>query len=451
MKIPCVERLPFLVSGLSFLQTAFTRIQFDNLTLIATALVLGAEFSLTEVHRMSLKEKAISTLSYFLSDAKFSTDEIQHLYVLQVLHRYKIKKGYFIIDDTMMHHSNFCKWIHGVFILFDHAFKTNLKAICLTVLYYSDGADAKAALTFRIYYQQDSKMPWANDKKLVCKKKYDLAAEMLEWVLEKGYPRCMVLADSWYCSDAFIKHLKRLKLNYVLEIKHSLNVRVACEEPKLTPTGRLAKKQYNLQKLANFFTSVSKITLCGLAADKKTEKASKVLYNTKIITARMNAISGKHRIVESFDPIAKTTKYLLTDQLTWETSKIITVYSYRWVIEEFFRNAKQLLDMEGATVRSEQGVTVTLCLVFCVDFLLHLENCESTAKELSRESQTIPSIVRRFQYENLKAFVKKIQTDENFVSKWLKVEKKFIHRNRKKRKPLISLNGYPDLQLVQTT
>jgi len=448
MKIPCIERLPFLVSGLSFLQTAFTRIQFDNLTLIATALVLGSKFSLTEIHRMWLKEKAISTLSYFLSDAKLSTDEMQHLYALQVRHRYKIKKGYFIIDDTMMHHSNFCKWIHGVFILFDHALKTNLKAMCVVVLYYSDGACAKAALTFRIYYQEGSKMPWARNKKFVCKKKYDLAAEMLEWALEKGYPKCTVLADSWFGSDPFIKHLKRLKFNYVLEIKSNLNIRVACKEPKLTPTGRLAKNQYDLQDLVKFFTSASTVTLCGFAADKKAGKSLKVLYHTKITTGRLNAISGKHRIVESFDPIAKTTKYFLTDQLTWEASKIITVYSYRWVIEEFFRNAKQLLDMEGATVRSEQGVTVTLCLVFCIDFLLHLENCESTAKELSRESQTIPSIVRRLQYENLKAFVKKIQTDKNFISNWLDVEKEFIHRKRKKRKILVSINEEPDLQLA---
>ena len=35
---------------------------------------------------------------------------------------------------------------------------------------------------------------------------------------------------------------------------------------------------------------------------------------------------------------------------------MIKSYSFRWVIEEFFRNAKQLSDMEGATIRSEQGV-----------------------------------------------------------------------------------------------
>ncbi len=32
MKIPCAERLPFVVSGLAFLQPALTNSQFYNLT-----------------------------------------------------------------------------------------------------------------------------------------------------------------------------------------------------------------------------------------------------------------------------------------------------------------------------------------------------------------------------------------------------------------------------------
>ena len=46
----------------------------------------------------------------------------------------------------------------------------------------------------------------------------------------------------------------------------------------------------------------------------------------------------------------------------------------QWRIEEFFRNAKQLTDMEGATIRSEQGVTLALYLVSWIDSLLHYEN-----------------------------------------------------------------------------
>ena len=88
---------------------------------------------------MLLKEKAVSTLSYLFSDTKICTVEMQRLYLLQTLNTYKISHGYFIIDDTMKHHTKIWKWIHGVFILFDHALGSNLKATCIVFLYYSDG------------------------------------------------------------------------------------------------------------------------------------------------------------------------------------------------------------------------------------------------------------------------------------------------------------------------
>lgn len=438
MKIPCVERLPFIVSGLAFLQPALTNSQFYNLTLIATALVLGSKFYLSEINRMWLEEKCVSTLSHFISHAKFSTDEMQHLYALQVMHLYKIKNGYFIIDDTMQHHTNYCKWIHGVFVLFDHVLKTNLKAICIVVLYYSDGVLIKFPLKHEIYYKDTNNMPWQQGKQYVCIPKYDLAIKMLEWAINNGFPHCIVLADSWFGIGPFIKELKRLNLGYVVEIKDTYTVRIPCKKPKLTPKGKLAKNQYDLITLPNVFKNILTYTKCGFAANKEKGKKEKTIYHTKIITGRLNSIAGKHRIVQSIDPAKQTTKYFLTDQLTWQATKILTVYSYRWVIEEFFRNAKQLTDMEGATIRSEQGVTLALCLVSWIDFLFHFENyTRSTAGELSKESLTIPSIVRQAQYENMEAFIERVRNDEDFVNRWCEVEKKHISRKRKGRKELI--------------
>ncbi len=139
MIIPCARQLPFLINGLSFLQTTITNAQFNNLILIGTALILGAKFNLSEINRMWLKEKAVSTLSEFLSDAKFSTYEMQQLYFMRLFKMYKIKRGYFIIDDTIKHHTKFCKFIHGVSVIFDHACGANLKATCIVFLYWNDG------------------------------------------------------------------------------------------------------------------------------------------------------------------------------------------------------------------------------------------------------------------------------------------------------------------------
>ncbi len=440
MNIPCVTRLAWVVTGLVFVQPALTAIQYENLTMIATALLLGSGFNLSAISRMWLKEKCVSTLSYFFSDAKIDTREVQTRYAKHALKVYNVVTGYFIIDDTLNHHTRLCKWIHGVCVLFDHVVHSTLKAVCIVVLYYSDGVLIKFPICFRIYYQEEgTRLPWQRGKSWEHKKKYLLASEMLEWALDLGFPGCLVLADSWYGIGPFVKELKRLKLSYVLEIRSSYTVKTPCTTPKLTPTGRLAKHQVDELSLSTFFTRISTVTRCGFERDLETGQERYILYHLKIATVRLKSIPGKHRLVESVDPTTHSTKYLLTNELTWEATKIVSAYSCRWVIEEFFRNAKQLIDMEGAMLRSEQGVTLALCLVFWLDFLLHRENAtHGTAGELSQESLTIPSIVRQAQYTNLEAFVEKIQQDEEFVKTWLEVEKGYIKKLRKPRKELIA-------------
>ena len=237
-----------------------------------------------------------------------------------------------------------------------------------------------------------------------------------------------------------MKELKRLKLGYVVEITTKNTVRTACTTPRLTPTGRLAKKQYDLMPLGDYFKTISTVVACGFERDLETGKPAKVLYQAKVSTIRLNAFPGKHRLVESCDPATQTRKYFLTNQLHWDATKMLTVYSYRWVIEEFFRNAKQLTGLEGAMLRSEQGVTVTLCLVFWLDFLLHRVNhARGTAGTLSQEPLTIPAIVRQAQYSNLEAIIENIHHDKTFVQKWLEVAKENSDRIRKPRKELISL------------
>ena len=191
--------------------------------------------------------------------------------------------------------------------------------------------------------------------------------------------------------DVFlIKELTRLKLDYVVEIKSDRNIKIPCTEPKLTPSGNLAKNQYELLHLPAFFTSIAVFVQCGFAQDIETGKEEKVLYHLKIATTRLNAFPGKYRVVESVDPTKQTIKYFLTNQLSWNATKIVSVYSERWVIEEFFRNAKQLLDMDGVMIRSEQGITVALCLVD-ISLALHVLQLgievvpQPIAQEIERE------------------------------------------------------------------
>ena len=61
----------------------------------------------------------------------------------------------------------------------------------------------------------------------------------------------------------------------------------------------------------------------------------------------------------------------------------------------------------------------------------------SAAGDLTKEPLTVPSMVRRAKYENLEAFLKRIDEDKNFVGRWISVEKKKLDRKRKERSELV--------------
>ena len=125
-------------------------------------------------------------------------------------------------------------------------------------------------------------MAWQLGKSRECKTKYTLAIEMLDWALQIGFPKCTVLADSWFGIGPFIKELSRLGLSYVVEIKKSYNVKTPCKELKLTPTGKKAKNQLDLIGLPQYFKDISSVAKCGFCADSQSGKKEKVLYHTGV-------------------------------------------------------------------------------------------------------------------------------------------------------------------------
>ena len=66
---------------------------------------------------------------------------------------------------------------------------------------------------------------------------------------------------------------------------------------------------------------------------------------------------------------------------------MVTEYAHRWTIEEFFKDVKELADVEGACVRSEDAVERSLLLAFWVDSLLHIQ---ATSSDTLDQVQSLP-------------------------------------------------------------
>lgn len=443
MMVPIPQLLVFIQSGFHFLSAELSALQLENLMMIGNGLLLGSKFNLSEIHRLWLKKKSVNAFSHFLSHAKIRFKALASLYHQMLLETYSdhLKGGRFIIDDTMEHHSKLCQYIHGVFTHFDHGLGTHLKAKCLVILYYQEAGIVKFPIGWRIYYKDGSKS------------KNELALELIEAALVRGFPGSVVLADSWYCVAPFIQGLRGLKaklnlphpLIYVMELKPNLTIEepLTAEEFIIERQKKKKAKFYRKVKVEGYFQrNISEWTQVGFGVDLESGKRERTLYKIRRAVAKIHVFPGKHVIVRSFDVEKKTTKYLITNELTWEGAKVIHEYCQRWVIEEFFRNAKQLLDMEGACIRSEQGVAIALFLVTLLDALLHLEVFRRASENPQTDPLTVQSIIRLQQIANIQNFIEVIQDEEQrdeFLEKWVSQLEEDAIRHRRKRYELVEL------------
>ena len=190
--VPCIKFLSIVEEGLQFLRGVMTDLQLNNLMMIATAVILHSKFNLTGASRSWLKEKTANAFSHCLMKAKFNFEEAAHAYWRMLQASYELSGGRFIIDDTLERHTKLCRFIHGVCKHRDHVFATNISAVCLVFLYYSQDGWIKFPIGWRIYIKGGDKT------------KNDLAIEMIEQALGRGFPCGVVLADSWYCVSPFI-------------------------------------------------------------------------------------------------------------------------------------------------------------------------------------------------------------------------------------------------------
>lgn len=314
MQLPNVDILDMIRQGFQFLEGVVTDLQLNNLQMIATAIILNCRFNLSMVSRTWLKEKSVNAFSHCLMYAKFNLDEGLRALARMQQSEHELIDGRFIIDDTMEHHSKFCKFIYGVMKHWDHVFNTNLKGICIVFLYYSQGEFIKFPIGWKIYLKEKGKT------------KNDLALELIEEGLERGFPCGVVLTDSWFCVRPFVLALQKLGLRYILDIKTNATIRVPVKKVFEKRRGRKRTKWYVTEKIVPYMKRVRKKREIGFVGDLESGQKEKNLYTIKERVCIINALPGKHKVVYSYDPKKKTGKYLITNELTWEGLKVVKEY-----------------------------------------------------------------------------------------------------------------------------
>lgn len=466
--IPILQPLPFVLVATQVLVGIMTQPTLTTFQMLLSGVLLYGTQNLSELSRLWLQEKSVACFSYFFNKAKWRRDAFAraHLEMLKVHYGKRMKRpGRFIIDDTLLEHSKFVKAIAYVAKFFDHNLEAFIMAISVVVLYNKIDGQIKYPYGFRIYKKSPQEAALLSGKGGSHKErkkrkrqavhqetitKYQLALELIDEALADGFECRVVLFDSWYCVEPFLKELRNRKMIYVGEIKSDRKVLLPYQDKR---QGKGPKKRSHELNLRDYFDQqIHQVLRFGFEADPLTGKPEKTIWFVKQKVARLKIhkdIPGlKHLIVCSYDEARKHRKFFITNALHWEAKRVINEYSNRWAIEEFFKDVKGLADVEGACVQGEDAVERSLLLAFWVDSLLHLLATSSdTLENSSAATVTVQSVVREAQKENVQRFVEALTQSEpqqakELVEKWLKLGFIPTRERKEAKKPVqLAVNG----------
>ena len=419
LKMPILKPLSWVVEGVNGLDFGLTQPQKANLIRLLTAMFLLSSLSLSTVVMGWMGIISVNALSHFMSYAGIDGHRLMDSAV-----RFAIKamnlKGISIrlaIDDTMEHHSKFCRCIASVYNLFDHALGTYCQAKCIVFAYLIINERIRFPIGWRVYQQGG-------------KKKWELALELIDTTISHGFIISVVLFDSWYCVRPFVKEVVKRKLRFISELKSNNLAEFRVE-------GRYKTIKILITKLFDYGKHLCKDVLLGLKSNHE-EKPERVLYRTQSINAYVLALRMGLKVIRSTDTRKECCKIFVTNELSWDVQKVLEEYSYRWLIEEFFRNAKQFFGLEGASIRSEQGGAIKLFLVSFADLLVSFQLWRSAQNGSQKKLPTVSAILAHAAEENLRCLldIKDPGQFNKIINNWLKICQKEQRKVRRERRSL---------------
>ena len=223
--IPILQPLPFIVAATQVLFGIMTQDTLTTFQMLLSGVLLYGTQNLSQLSRLWLQEKSVACFSYFFNKAKWRREAFAraHLEMLKIHYGKRMKKpGRFIIDDTLLEHSKFVKSIAYVAKFFDHNIQAFIMAISVVVLYIKIDGQIKFPYNFRIYKKPPEEEALLNGKRISRQElkkrkrqavhqemmtKYHLALELIDEARANGYECGVVLFDSWYCVEPFLKEL----------------------------------------------------------------------------------------------------------------------------------------------------------------------------------------------------------------------------------------------------
>jgi hypothetical protein len=218
--------------------------------------------------------------------------------------------------------------------------------------------------------------------------KIDLAMDLLTSAIQHKLPFSVVLCDSGYLAEDFVKVLRRRKKDWISILKKNRNVETNSFTLKDAAGKRITLTGPHL-KVENLVPLIPARAYRLVTVDDKT-------YWTFTLAVRLPGL-GKVRLVISFENAELTGTYavLVTNRADWSAYRIIATYLQRWPIETFYQDGKEHLGLDEYRMRDAEAIQKHWCLVFVAYSLLHLDCLPPSLKQGRLPLKTIGEACRQ--------------------------------------------------------
>jgi hypothetical protein len=421
IQAPVVKPLSFVSEAVYALDYKLTKTQQATLTILLTSVFLLGSLTLTTIATGWLMSFTVNRLSHFLKYSPLSATGVLLAATRWGLAYMGMQHATckLVIDDTMEHHSKGCRTIANVYWLFDHVIGGCINARCIVFAYVVINECVRFPIGWRIYKRKG-------------KNKWRLALELVDEAVDIGLSIDVVMFDSWFCVSGMINGLIKRKLLFIADLKSNHTAEFMVQDT-------LRSIRLNVNDVFKYAAHLGKSANLGLV-NQEGGVSTQVLYETITMTLFIPAFNRKLRCVRSIDKRTSNEKILITNALCWEAAKIISTYSQRWLIEEFFKNVKGFFGFEKACIRSEQAGALTLMLVSFADLLLSIQLWKNIHESSQNKLLTVSAIIAKAESENINNLLDVFDEDsEKFrkiISTWLQMLEKRQYKERKARRNL---------------
>ena len=359
---------------------------FRHFQTYVCGLIVAENLTVEGINRAFLQRRHPSSLNRFLTWSIWGHDDVNDARLEALKAEGGLQgKGWLVIDDTLTHKTG--KAIEAVRIYKDHCENRYVLAHNLVTTLFIKRDGTVHPLHFRLYLKED----YCNEKGVPFKTKIDLAKELVEQALGLGLEIEGVLFDNWYASKEFIRFLHGKTLRWVTRLKSDRNVKI----------------RGTYMQVRDFASTLSRDAFRKVMVGETPYWAFSKALDLKGV--------GRVRIVISHDneELQGEPAYFATDNLQWESSRILTTYARRSKIEGFYRDAKQNLGLEDYQLRDLRGIKRHWCLVFLAYSLLVRGLRDTHGRPRDKRSPTFGDRVRSVKKTVFTGLVRWIVTMSN--------------------------------------